>query len=298
MIGELYDTTWGPIRMWCSSISFTGGRSQIVHELATGDDHPVEDRGRAPRRFRCELLFDDMPGESTSAIDRLRTFELAVERGAEELFQHPVGARAFVKVSTWEYEIDEDSNVASATVEFLASQPIEAVHPAGIGTSPISGVDMVAARADELDAALESVDIDSTVPTEMVAAQASWVDTDTVPTRDILVQLASFSDQLATLVSQLEDDIAYFEAYRAAIMLGEAFRNAALAATSETSSIFVLKIATPISLLALVTRIYGGAESEDRERQVRSLNDVRTPGGLLEAGAELVMPSRSTGARV
>lgn len=296
MIGPLFDTTWGRIRLWCSSFTSVGGRNQVVHELATGDEHPVEDRGQAPKRFRAELQFAHMDGQTSSPLERLMAFDAAVARGSEELLQHPIGYRLFVKVGSWEYSFDEDSNVGTATVEFYASSPIEAVTPAGPGTSAIAGTDLVAARAEEMSDALGAVDIESTLPAEMVAAQDTWTDTDDVPTRDILVQLASFSDRLSSLASMLEDDLAYFEAWRSTILMGEAFRNAALAATSDTASVFVLRIVEPVSLLALCARIYGGADAEDYERKVRSLNDVRTPGGLLESNTELVMPARPTSA--
>lgn len=292
MADELYDISWGSVRLWCSSISTVNSRTQVIHALATGDDHPVQDRGAAPRVTRCSLLFDEMPGEARSALARFLEFKAQVDSGEEHVFVHPVDGGYFAKVGEFTYDIDEDENIVNVSCEFIPNQVIAAVLQPGLGTLPGAGFDAVEASAADLLADLEDSNIVSTVPQDAIDAIAGWQE-EGITTRDILVSVAELSDSLASLIEdqELEGDLALFDCYRSAIMLGEAIRAAAVGATSETSSIFFLKIATPQSVLALVVRIYGGAEAEDRERQVRALNDIRTPGGLLDSGTELAMPS-------
>lgn len=295
MAEDLYQTTWGRIRLWCSSISTNNSRRQVVHELATGDVHPVQDRGLEARRCTLSLLFDEMPTESASAKERFLAFKAQVDRGDEEIFTHPIDGAYLAKVGECDYEIDEDTNIVSARVEFIATAEIEAVSPAGSGTSSAAGGDAVAARADELNAALESVDISSTVTTDAVAAQEVWATAETVPTRQIIADTAAMSDRLASLIDTegMEDDLALWPAFRAVIMLGDAFRSSALSATSDTPNVFFMRIGATVSLLALCVRIYRGAEAEDRARQVQDLNDLRTP-GWIPAGSELIMPAKSS----
>lgn len=301
MPNEFYEVSWGAVLLWCSTITTENTRTLVVHELASGDDHPVSDRGAAPRKTVCSLLFDDFPGEPDSPLDRFLKFKAQVDSGEELLFTHPIDGGYYAKVGEFTYDIDEDGNITNASAEFVANQPIAAMLQPGSGSAPSSGIDAVAARADELNAELESVDIDSEISlagidrdfiSDGAALPDAWAANPDVTARDILVDVSRVSDQLSTLTSILEDDLALFAAYKGCILYGAAFRAAAIAATSETASTFSIKLGAPTSVLALVTRVYGGAEAEERERQVRSLNDVRTPGGLLSAGTELLMPQK------
>lgn len=298
MATELYTITWGRVRLWCSRVSTDNSRTVVVHELATGDDHPTSDRGRAARVVTCEILFDDMPGEQLGPLDRFLAFKSQVDSGAEELFTHPVDGPYFAKVRECRYDVDEDSNITGATVEFVASSPVTAVLKPGLAASPSAGVDLVRARADELLddlAALETPALETDLPTRAAETVAAWTeDPDAIPTRDVIVQLSQLSSELADLVAVLEGDLALWDAYKGAILLGEAIRSAAIAATSSAAArVFFVRIVVPTSVLALVASTYGGAEAELRERQVRDLNDLRTPGGLIAAGTELVMPMPS-----
>lgn len=299
MARDLYEITWGSIRLFCAKVETDNSRTLVVHELAQGDEHPVSDRGAAPRTTRCDLLFDDFPGEPGTPLDRFLKFKAMVDDGVEDVFIHPIDGAYSAKVGDFHYSIDDDTNFVEVTCEFRANDVIAATLRSGLGVVPSIGVDAVAARADELNAALESVDLspellDVDLPADLITAAAAlpdaWIEGE-LPTRDILVDVARVTDQLATLTSLLEDDLALFPAWKAAMLFGAAFRVAAQAATSETASVFVMRVGTPTSVLALVVRVYGGTEADERERQVRSLNDIRTPSGLLEAGTELVMPA-------
>lgn len=121
---------------------------------------------------------------------------------------------------------------------------------------------------------------------------AKWSQTD-VSTRDIMIDAARISANIGTVieVGQLMSDLSLWPAFRAAIMLGDAVRSAATAATSETATVFMMRIRDRCALLPLVARIYGGAQALDRERQIQGLNDIPTP-GWLEPG-DYIMPTPS-----
>jgi hypothetical protein len=302
MARDYYQTSFGSIRLWCSEIETDNSRTIVVHELAQGDDHPLSDRGLAPRTTKVSLLFDDFPDEPDSALDRFLRFKKTVDDGIEDMFIHPIDGAYAAKVGAFTYKIDEDGNITDVSCEFRPNQVVAAILQPGAGRAGIIGIDSVQARADELNALLESVDISSELgdvdlPEDFVSAAALlpdvWAADDAITTRQILVDVARVSDQIATLLTLLEDDLALFETYKATIMFGAAFSAAAQAATSETSAVFVLRVVIPTSVLGLVVRVYGGTDAELRERQVRSLNDLRTFGGMLQSGTDMVMPKTS-----
>ncbi len=292
-IGDFYDVTWGPVRLWCAEITTDNGRTQVIHELAEGDEHPTQDRGKTPGApVDCELLWVEMPREAKPPLDRFRAFKKLVDDGEGPLlFMHPIDGAYYASVGAFKYTLDEDGNVSSCSVTFIRSAPAEAPITVGSGVSIIAGEAAIAARADELNAALESVDIESTIAADAKAAQASWQEADDVPTRQVIVDVADLSNELSNLIEGkgLENDLAYWDAYKAAIMMGDAIRSAALAALAETPKVTSILIREPISLLALCVRLYGGAEAEDRVRQVMSLNDIRTP-GWIPTGTLITIP--------
>lgn len=296
MIGELYDTMWGDIRLWCSSMSTENGRAQVIHRPATttsASDFEVSDRGPDPRRVVCQLLFDFMTNDSTPPLDRFKAFKAQVDSGSEEVFTHPIEGSFFVHVEAFTYEIDEDSNIASASVTFIASGLISPISPARNASAALAGDDSVITHADLLADLMADNDISSTVPVDAKAAIASWDTGDAVPTRTILQDAQALDAQITALIdgSQLDADLALWDTYQEAIQLQAAIRDAALAATSETETIFFLKVTVDVSVLALMVQVYGGAAASTKERQFRSLNDV---GAMLHPGDEVAMPAVSS----
>lgn len=291
---DLYETTWGNIRLWCSSISTENGRTQVIHQPITTtsvDDFEVVDRGPAPRRVTCTLQFDDMVNETTPPLERLKAFLAQVNSGSEDMFTHPIEGSFFVHVDTCSYEIDEDTNVANAQVVFIASGTVLPIQAAKSVSASLIGDDAVFTMADALADVLDDVDIDSTVPEDAKAAVDSWsTDDGVIPTQQVLKDAAAINAAITDLieVENLEDELELWDAYIAAVRLQDAFRTAASAATSETDTIFFMKITAPTTVLALITRVYGGAEAATKERQFRALNDV---GGVLDVGTEVAMPA-------
>lgn len=294
-IGQFHDVTWGSVRLWCASMSTDNSRTIVVHELAEGDDHPTQDRGLAVRRVTCELLFVEMPSEATPPLERFLAFKRQVDDGEALVFQHPLGEAFYALVEDFRHDIDEDGNL-SASVTFVKSADAEPPAALGAGTSSSAGEAAVSARAEELDAELEAVGLSSDVGTDAVTRQEAWNEEADVPTRDIIVDTAELSQRLGSLIEDegLEDDLALFPAYRATIMLGAAVRSAALAALAETPRLTAIRISTPISIYALARSLYGGAEVEDRVRQILSLNDIRTPAWIPEGSIVMVpVPPRA-----
>lgn len=416
---ELLECSWGRIRLFASQVHTDGGRTQVVHELSSGDRHPVQDRGLRIRRVRLQLQFDDFPG-SPAPRDAVLALEAAKNSGQTAVFQHPLLGRYVASIAEFMSTIDE-SSVITAEAEFIQEEDDIAVTPTGAASSGTSGESSVDAAAEQLDRALsdsgqlkisgaaavavlartpggssllasinsgratfdmtveaskalvlaitnrvkenanalsseaaaavgapviaqfalfgaasalsglllspagETVSVTGIVPApsgfgsgdpsaSLAAASTSdaqsglyasttldarvavsgWNAGD-VPTRQIMIDAARISNNIAIMieVAGLELDIVLWPAFRAAIMLGEAVRSAAIAATSESSSVFVMRVVQPTALLPLAARIYGGANATERARQISGLNDISTPGWLTPG--DYLMPTRPTG---
>lgn len=289
---DFYESRWGRVKLWISRIMDDRSRTVVTLSPAVGSEHTRQDRGDAPHDVTAELLFAEIPSDPMKPVDRLLLFDAQVRAGEPQIFVHPLYGAYLARVEGWQHEIDATSNIASATVTFLAESPAEQVRTADAGTSLTAGAAAVDAAAETLDAALADVDVESDVPATAKAAVEAWSESDDVPTREVLATAADMRTQIEDMiaVNGFEDDLAYWDAYIAAVELQAAFRSAALAATASTPKLFLLRIEAPTSVLALVTRVYGGTEAEDREVQVRALNDIVTVGGLIQAGTELQMP--------
>lgn len=410
------ECSWGTLRLFASQVHTDSGRTQVVHELSSGDRHPVQDRGLRVRRVRLRLQFDDFPGQ-LSPVEAIRALEAAKNTGKAAIFSHPFLGRFLASVGEFNSEVDE-SSVISAECEFIQEDDDIAVTPTGAASSGTSGESSVTAAATALDTELEAtgqlkmsadaaVEIASRLPggitptdvrgkidltvvrvaalvnnitgaiketsdsalSELAAiasaplitefgfesarvsaktllgttlsvapdvaallkraaapfigrrttdpsvalssvasseaevgnfapvtmdarvAVSRWASGE-VPTRQIMIDAARISNNIAVMieVGGFETDLALFPAFRASIMLGEAVRNAAIAATSETPSVFVMRVLQPTALLPLAAQIYGGAAAQEKTRQIVALNDISTPGWL--APGDYVMPTR------
>lgn len=413
---ELLECSWGRIRLFASQIHTDSGRTQVVHELSSGDRHPVQDRGLRVRRVRVNIQFDVFPG-APAPRDAAIALERAKDTGQTAVFQHPLLGRYVASIGEFVSNVDE-SSVITAEAEFIQEDEDIAVTPTGAASSGTSGEDSVDAAATAMDAQLaaagqlkisgtsavavlsrtpggskllatlntgkaffdmtvasstafalaitnqvttrangasgsisraigapvlvqfgafgaaaslsalalspfgQTVDVTSVVPApsgfgesdpssslaaaassdaqsglfaattlDARVAVASW-NAEDVPTRTVMNDAARISNNIAIMieVGGFELDISLWQAFRAAIMLGEAVRAAAIAATSDTPSVFVMRVVTPTALLPMAARIYGGANATERARQIAELNDISTPGWL--APGDYLMPTR------
>lgn len=296
MIEGLFTVAWGRMTLWCAAVATSRPRNLIVHKMSGGDDHPVDDRGLNELRTRVSLLFDDFDGAPTTPLARFRELEAAHELGNEAMFTHPIKGSFLAKIGDFSYDLVGDYGTPqNVSVEFIPVDTLDTVRPAGFGTSGAVGEGAVNTAADDLDAAFEQAGIEmEDPPTDLGReAAASWIEGESVPTRQVIVDTADISQRLGILIEEqgLEDDLALWDVYVATIMFGNATRNAAIAATSEVPAVFTLRVRHVVAILPLMAKIYGGAEAEDRARQVEELNDIRTPGWF--GPGDLLLPVKN-----
>lgn len=160
--------------------------------------------------------------------------------------------------------------------------------PSGFGakTADPANVLGMQASADAQQGMFAATTLDARV------SVARWKQ-DGVTARDVIIDASRISSNIALMieVGGFETDLGLWSAFRAAIMLGGAVRNAAAAATSDAPAIFLMRVRARTALLPLVAQLYGGAEAFERERQVLSLNNIPTP-GWLDPG-DYAMPVKS-----
>lgn len=306
MADELFLASWGRIRLFCTELETESGRTKVVHDLTNGDLHPTQDRGRKARRAKAKLAFDDFQG-FPDPVTAAKTMEAAVATGQAAMFSHPLIGSYLAGIGDFSWRIDE-SGIITADAEFIPEGEVPTVSPAGAGTTAASGEGSVAAAADDFDAATADTLTDTeksaaltnpdgvSVADDARQSSASWSLIDT-PIRQVVIDAARISDEISNAieVGRFELDLALWPAYRAAIMLGDAMRGAAIAATSEVPTTFVMRIQNATALLPLCARIYGGVDAVDRARQVAQLNDIQTPAWL--APGDYLFPNRSAAQR-
>lgn len=174
---------------------------------------------------------------------------------------------------------------ASASAMAFASVYAQAITAAQVtAVAQISG--MASGSAFALAYAHAALDADAR------ASVAAWTDDDDAARRSS-VDAARLTSSIDGLIEsgEFESNLELWPAYRSAVMLGDAITAAAIAASSETASVFVMRIQDRTSLLPLAARIYGGAEADDRARQIAALNDIKTR-GWIDPG-DYLMPART-----
>lgn len=284
---DFYKSSFGDLQLWISRLSTTGGRTQVVHDLSIGDDYVVEDKGAALVKARATVMFDWMRDDDLAPIDRARRL-LATVDAKPRFFRHPLAGTFLARVGPFEYEINEHG-VISADVEFTQITDILAIADAAGSGIPASGEGAVSEAAEALNLELESIGITSTLPADAATAADSWAASEDLNPRDVLTQTGSLTEQLGTQAGELEDDIDAWEAFKTTVLLAEAVRSAAEAATADTAQTFVIKIGTSVALRALLAANYGADEVDLRYTQAMQLNDIANPASL-ELGQELILP--------
>lgn len=320
-MAELFKASWGKIQLFASKIHAQNSRTQVVHDLTSGDVHPTQDRGRRALRTRVELVFDEFPGQGPP-IDAAKRLKAAVDSGATAVFTHPMDETPYIaSVGDFDYEMDEHG-VVSGTAEFISEDAVPGVSPTGGGTGGVSGENSVNQAADDLDTELEAVGLtagaapplskeevaafisDPTKPLPALSltddariAVGRWQDTDR-KIRQVMIDTARISDTITKTIDDngLEHDLQLWGALSGAIVLGDSMRAAATAATSESSSVFVMRITERTALLPLAARVYGGRHAQERAAQIVDLNDIQSP-GWLDPG-DYYMPARPAQSRL
>lgn len=290
-----YKSSFGDLRLWLSRISTDRSRDLVVHSPSAGADHVVQDRGPNVVRARCTVLFARMAGDDLDPIERCRRLQAIVD-DRPRIFSHPTSGSYLARIGPFTEEVDE-FGVITAEIEVVQVAPAEALSPAGAGAIPATGAGAVSAAADALTGELTDVGMTSSLPNKATTAVDGWSSTDTVNPRQVLTELGSITAELGDLADTLEVDLGLWAAFKATILLAEAVRSAADAATSDTAQTFVVLISAPVALRALLGAIYPADEVDDRYAQAMALNDILTP-AWLEPGTELLLPQLAAVARI
>lgn len=295
-MAEFFECFWGGVRLWLARISTDNGRSLVVQEATRGDVPWVDDRGRAPHRVTCSLLFDQMIRETTSPKERFLRFKALAEQGKPQVFTHPLEGSFLARLGRFDHVVDQDG-VISAEVEFIAVEETRTIEPLDLGGAAAAGEEAVAAAADAADAALAAADLESDLPGDAKAASAGWLGGAEVDARQVFVDVGSLSERIGAEIAdlQLETDLALWSVFKAYVLLDEAIRAAGGAAIGE-GTIFTIRLAAQSSLRPLLATMYPADEVDERMRQALALNVVANP-TRLEPGTELRLPQPAPRAR-
>lgn len=299
MADVYYQSAFGGLRLWLGSISTERSRSQVVHELSAGDEYVVQDRGRGPRRVRCQVLFDWMDGDDLSPLERARKLQALVD-DQPRLFTHPIDGTFLARVGPFNDQLDS-SGTLTAQLDFIAVSDVQPISPNGAGGIPPSVDGAVASAAAALQFEVDGLTLEDSDPA-LLAQQAAdaaqdWATSDNLNARDVLAQTGSLTSSLGAQADSMSNDISLWSAFKATVLLAETVRVAAQAATAGTAATFLLRIGSPVALRALLASVYPADEAAARYDQVMQLNDIATP-AWLAAGAELQLPLPTPGARV
>lgn len=142
---ELFVCSWGDIQLFASRLDWDAGETQVIHDLAAGDLHPVQRRGSRIRKATTQLLFDDFEGAAETGIVAFRRFEASTKE--RRIFTHPMDGSFFAVIGEFKPSMDEHS-VVSGSCEFIPDAVVPPVSPAGAGSSITTGETSVVAAAD------------------------------------------------------------------------------------------------------------------------------------------------------
>ncbi len=283
-----YESSFGSVRLFLSRLSTDRSRTQVVHELSRGNEHVVQDCGQGPVRARGTVRFLYMPADKLSPVERCRALQAEID-DKPRVFRHPISGSYLARIGPFTEDIDGDG-IITAEVEIVRVAPIDSLVSPGAGAIAAAGEGAVTSAADALAAELAELGIESSLPAAAKATVDGWNAAETVNTREVLTQVGSMTAQLGDLSETLEDDIEFWEAYKATILLSAQISAAAESVTSaETALTFVVHIGSPRALRAVLASVYPAEEADERYDQVLALNDITSP-AWLDAGTQLVLP--------
>ena len=298
-MAEFYDASLAGVRLWLASLSADGGRTLVETQPTRGDENDVDDRGRAPRRWRVSLLFAEMPGETESPAARLRRLIALIDAGSDDgfAFTSPIEGTCQVRIGDFTHELGSNFRItASATLVRLGDlEP--AVTPVGPAVSPAAGAEAVTVAAGRATAELEAVNLESDAPAKCTEAAVRWTDPATSP-RQVFLEVASLTTEIQDEIVALElgGDLQLWPAYRSMVELASQTIAAANAVTSTAGAVFRLLVDRPTPLRVIAARVYGAVLAAERMAEIVKLNDIGTP-GRVPAGTSLIMPARRPAAR-
>lgn len=292
---ELYETSFGSVRLYVSRLSTPIGRSIVVHDPSTGDEHTIQDRGRVLATASVTLLFDWMTFDDLSPLDRLKALRNEID-DRPRIFRHPIEGSYLARIGAFDVEIDEHG-VISATCEIYPAGDILTTDPAKAGMITASGVGAVSAAAMLTQAEYDALGLGGgDLPARCASTVDAWAASPDTSPRNVLVQTGALADELGTMSGSLDNSLDTWAAFKATIMLAEAVRAAADLAMSDAAATFVMRIGSAVALRSLLASLYGADDAQARYDAVLLLNDIATP-ALLPPGTVLSLPQLPAAAR-
>lgn len=290
-----FNVTWGDFTLDCLQTTEARGRSLVELVPVSGTGGLVLDAGPEPRKAQLTIIWVAR-SDTDDPLARRDEFLAAVAEGASRLFVHPLeGAVYQAKVGSYAERTDASSAVVDE-VELVEDRETE-FEPElpGAGVEPTAGAQAVAVAADNANAALAVLALESGEPDAARALAADWRDrgneTNTVvDARRIDADLAARTSALAGELGRLglATSNGRYAAYLAFVQLASALRQAAASATRKTSFTTTVTIETPTSLLAFCASV-DPARAQELYDGARALNRIDTP-LRLEAGMTLRFP--------
>ncbi len=258
------------------------------HEYGGIDGADYDDMGGRPRTTRVRVVFFERRGEPLDHLARLERFLADVQRGQAAEFVHPVSGSYDALVSDLRM---------SAAAEDRGLVVVECTfHQVGIGRLFEEGfvtnvmqasvaVGVQAAAAAEL---LDELALESTAPADAAAAVAGWEADPELSVREVNQQLAGLSARLAADVEAFDmaRDLSHYELWRTYQRLHYQVRKAAESFRQTRSALKVVTVTVGQPLRVLAARLYGARLANEKEAELRRLNDIRDP-SYIEVGTEI-----------
>lgn len=289
-----FEASYGGIRIDIDTLSDEGGRAIAVQELTRGDGAVLQDRGRRLRRTHAQLLFFHLGGDDDHR-ERFLAFKALAEADGPQLLVHPIDGAYEARVDDLRYSLDADNlDAIPVAVTFLEEEtPVGmAINRAGAGVARSAGLAAVEVSAAKLEDELAARGASSDAPAAALAEAQRWATAATVSAREVSLGLRSVTARIAADVDRLgvATDLEAYPLWQELTRLHDVMVRAAASVTVATSRRFSITVVEATPLRVICARTYGGAEAEDRYRQILELNDLRHP-GAVPGGTVLSAPA-------
>lgn len=289
-MSALLQGSYGGLRLFFTNIRRAVGRTLVPHSPAQGSGYVIQDRGDELGAIDFTLCFCPIVGEEDfrARYDRF----LALKTQGPQILIHPIQGSLRALIGSTSEEID-GPELITVTGQFLPTEPPVAVTPVGSGAAPIAGVETVSLSAEELRDLLDELGIDSTVPDDAIDAVTGWSDAEAPDARQVLLEHASQAAAIDTLVEDegMTDDLDQWPAFRAAMLLRDALRGAAGAATQAAEQLVEVVVQAPVPLRMFLARLCGADQVDAIIEDVGRINDFGA-WALVPAGTKLKLNAR------
>lgn len=285
---------YGDVALYVESFDTEGGRSQVVHEPASGAEYQMQDRGARLERTRAEVIFCWIPTEADDHLARYAAFKKLVDSGVPQVFVHPNPAHGSYRARIGDFRPagTSASPEIHVSVEFLQEGPATVISAAGAGDVQVATPEAVELQVDLTNAELEAAGLESDVPAAVEASTTSWFDADEINPRQVLadasLQVAAINAEIKRL--ELATRLDRWPVYRAFVVLRANLLDTAQGVTALSARVRELYVKTSTPLRVICARELGAADVEESARQVRLLNP--SVPALVPAGTTLKLPVR------